>query len=320
MHHFPEGDPAMKTKTFLALAATAWILTSDSTQAKESGLCTQTSQAGRRACENDVRDDLWTEVAICTNGSDAAGRKTCKQAAKQAEREARQECGDIFDAREELCDAIGQDAYAPDLSPSRFVSPAAAAANPNPFLRLVPGSVRVYDGDGEHVTVTVTNRTKLIGGVMCTVVVDTVLNTGSTLVEDTEDYFAQDVDGNVWYFGELVKNYENGELVDLDGSFLSGTNGAKAGMAMKAAPVVGETYRQEFAFGEAEDAGKVMSITGTATVPGTSCAGTCLITEDFTPIEPGHVENKYFKSGIGEILSVDTETGARLELTSFTNP
>jgi hypothetical protein len=226
----------------------------------------------------------------------------------------------VQQARQALCSALGQGAYDPDLSPSRFVSPAAAAANPNPYLRLVPGTVRVYEGDGEHITVTVTNRTKVIAGVTCTVVTDTVLVMGTQTLEDTEDYFAQDVLGNVWYFGELVKNYEGGELVDLDGSFLSGTAGAKAGVAMPAAPVVGATYRQEFAFGEAEDAGEVKSVTGSTTVPAASCSGTCLVTRDFTPLEPGHEENKYFVPGIGEILAVNLETGARTELVGLTLP
>mgnify|MGYP001568686987 CR=1 FL=1 len=308
---------ALNIRFWLPVAALAFAAVA---AAREEKLCTQTAQAGRIACENDGRDTLWTTVAICTNLSDAGARRTCKVAAKQAERDGRQECSEIQKARQELCNAVGQGAYDPDLNPSRFVTPAAAAANPNPYLRLVPGFVRVYQGGGEQVTVTVTNRTKVIAGVTCTVVIDTVLETGSQLREDTEDYFAQDVAGNVWYFGEFVKNYENGELVDLDGSFLSGTNGAKAGVAMKAAPVVGETYRQEFAFGEAEDVGEVMSITGAATVPAAACTNTCLITRDFTPVEPGHEENKYFLAGIGEILSINLETGARTELVSVTVP
>ena len=52
--------------------------------------------------------------------------------------------------------------------------------------------------------------------------------------------------GNVWYCGEAVQDFENGELVSLDGSFKAGVDGAKPGILMKAAPMIGDVYRQEF--------------------------------------------------------------------------
>jgi hypothetical protein len=309
----------MKTRTLLTLAVLAAIAASTPSTAKDNNLCTQTSKAGRSACETEVRNAFFIAVGICTNASDGSARTACKQAAKQTLRETGKDCGSVFHARETLCDTIGQGAYDPDLSPSHFVSPAAAAANPNPFLRLVPGSIRTYDGPSEHVVVTVTDQQKVIGGVACTVVRD-IVTAGGQLIEDTEDYFAQHTDGSVWYFGELSKAYDNGELASLHGSFKSGTAGAKAGIAIKAAAAVGDTYRQEFAFGDAEDVGAIMSLTGSATVPAASCTNTCLITADTSPLEPDHVEHKYFAPGIGEILTVDVDTGERLELVGFTNP
>jgi hypothetical protein len=122
----------------------------------------------------------------------------------------------------------------------------------------------------------------------------------------------------VWYFGELSQEFEDGDLTSIEGSWRAGVAGASPGTIMQAMPVVGETYRQEFAFGDAEDAAEVLSTTGSVTVPATSCAGTCGVTRDFTPIEPNADEQKYYAPGIGLILEVEIATGARSELVSFT--
>jgi hypothetical protein len=89
---------------------------------------------------------------------------------------------------------------------------------------------------------------------------------------------------------------------------------------MKAAPQVGDVYRQEFALGEAEDLAEVLSVTGSATVPAASCNGDCVVTRDFTPLEPDVSENKFYARGIGPILEVDLETGERLELVEIIRP
>jgi len=138
--------------------------------------------------------------------------------------------------------------------------------------------------------------------------------------EDTDDWMTQDVEGNVWYFGEISKTYEDGELTDIEGSWTAGVDGAKPGILMKAAPEVGDVYRQEFALGEAEDAGEVVSTTGSATVPAASCSGSCVVTRDFTPIEPDGEEFKYYLSGVGLILEENPETGGRVELVDVTFP
>ena len=90
----------------------------------------------------------------------------------------------------------------------------------------------------------------------------------------------------IWYFGEISKNYEDGELTGIEGSWMAGVDGAKPGILMEAAPEVGDVYRQESALGDAEDAGEVVSTTGSATVPAASCSGSCVVIKDFTPIEP----------------------------------
>ncbi len=177
--------------------------------------CDKTSKAARSACKSAAKDDYWIAVGNCNNLSSEAARKACLSAAKASLKEAGPECKDQLEARAELCDALGQDPYDPVIDPSNFRTPAETAAMPNPYLPLVPGTVRTYEGPGETITVTVTNQTKVILGVTTIVVHDVVVDDMDVPIEDTEDWFAQDLAGNVWYFGELSKSFENGELESL---------------------------------------------------------------------------------------------------------
>jgi hypothetical protein len=184
----------------------------------------------------------------------------------------------------------------------------------------------VLEGGDEVITDTVTDETKLIEGVTCRVVRDVVEEDG-VLIELTDDWYAQDLAGNVWYCGELARNFESfegdapedPELVDIEGSFKVGRDGAKPGILMLANPQVGVAYRQEVALGDAEDVAEVTSITGTEAVPAASCDGDCVVTRDFTPLEPGGDEMKYYAPGVGLILEVDAE-GNRVELTGLVTP
>ena len=86
----------------------------------------------------------------------------------------------------------------------------------NPYLPLLPGTVFHYRSetpDGlEPDDVVVTRDSKQILGVNVTVVHDQVFLDGE-LAEDTFDWFAQDTEGNVWYFGEDSKEIEDGQVV-----------------------------------------------------------------------------------------------------------
>ena len=84
---------------------------------------------------------------------------------------------------------------------------------------------------------------------------------------ETFDWYAQDNDGNVWYFGEDSKEYEEGEVVSTEGSWEAGVDGAKPGIIMKANPQIGDSYRQEHYPGEAEDLGEVIRLNESASVP-----------------------------------------------------
>jgi hypothetical protein len=177
----------------------------------------------------------------------------------------------------------------------------------------------------EVITVTVTGKVKLIEGILCVVVNDRVTEDGE-LIENTDDWYAQDKAGNVWYCGEIAENFEafeddepaTPELVDIEGSWKHARDTGEAGMLLPFLPVEDNVLRQEVLYGEAEDAIEILSLEGNESTEAASCNGMCLVTRDFTPLEPDVEEHKFYVSGIGQILEVDLESGARVELISFT--
>jgi hypothetical protein len=189
--------------------------------------------------------------------------------------------------------------YEPNINPDNFVK----YIN-NHYLPLEPGTTYVYKGgtadESETVTVTVLKRTKRIMGVRCRVVKD-VAEVNGQVVEKTFDWFAQDTDGNVWYFGETTKEYErkNGKVVTSSaGSWEAGIDGALPGILMLGALEVGVQYRQEYYKGEAEDMGMVVQIDG-ATRVAVGSFKNVVVTEDWTPLERNSRENKYYAPGVG---------------------
>lgn len=191
------------------------------------------------------------------------------------------------------------DPYDPHIDPADFV-----AVIDNPYMPLAPGTTYTYEGafkaEGEEITVTVTNRTKRIIGITTTVVSDVVTVDGE-LAEKTFDWYAQDRWGNVWYFGEDTKTYENGKVVSTEGSWEAGVDGAKPGIVMLGEPHVGDMYRQEYYPGVAEDMAQVIELGASVTVPFGSF-DEVLVTQDWTPLEPKALEYKYYAPGIGLVL------------------
>jgi len=153
--------------------------------------------------------------------------------------------------------------------------------------------------------------------VRCVVVHDTVSEEGS-VVEDTLDWYAQDSEGNVWYFGEDSKEYENGQVTSTKGSWEAGVDGAQPGIVMEASPKVGDTYRQEYYPGEAEDMAKVLNVNESTTVSAGSYKEV-VVTEDFTSLEPDVVEHKYFAPGVGFVMGSMVKGGSeQIELVKIT--
>lgn len=281
--------------------------------------CMATARVASEACGFDARDEFFTHLGNCLNITDEEAAVECAEDAAETLAEERDLCRERRQAREDLCEQLEEERYDPEIDPENFLSPEDTAADPNPYFPLVPGYEWVYESEEEIDTVTVTDETFEIEGVTCIQVLDVVRSkeSGET-IEETLDWYAQDLEGNVWYFGELAKNFEDGRLVDLEGSWVSGVDFAKAGILMFADPAPGQSYRQEFALREAEDIGEVVSIEASEGVELIDCEQQCLQTLDTSPLEPDLAEYKYYAPGTGLILEVDVETGDRVELVSFT--
>jgi len=197
--------------------------------------------------------------------------------------------------------------YAPQIDPIQFT-----ASVDNAFFPLTPGTTFVYEkADGsERVEVHVLDQVRNVMDVPCRVVKSLEYEDGE-LVEETFDWYAQDADGNVWYFGEDTRTFENGAMTGGEGSWEAGLDGAQPGIIMKARPAVGNSYRQEYYAGHAEDMGEVLALADSVAVPYGSFSGV-LVTRDWTPLEPGVEARKYYAPGLGLVLEV--EGSSRVEL------
>ena len=195
--------------------------------------------------------------------------------------------------------------YDPQIDPATF-----STTIDNPFFPLPVGRTWVYRTtvpDGvEHVRVQVLAKTKVVDGVTCVVVHDTLHKRGK-LIEDTYDWYAQDAKGNVWYFGEDTTSYSGGRP-DKGGSFQAGKHGAKPGIIMLAHPKVGRTYREEYLPGEALDQATVVHRGARAKVPLDTYTGV-LVTRNFTKLEPGIVEHKWYARGVGSVRTISPKEG-----------
>jgi hypothetical protein len=191
----------------------------------------------------------------------------------------------------------------------------------NPYWPMKPGSHWVYretnaEGDVQRNDVVVTTKTKTIEGIKTVVVHDTVKLRGQ-LTEDTFDWYAQDSDGNLWYFGEDTTEYENGKVKTKEGSWEAGVNGALAGIIVPAHPKPGLSYREEYYKGHAEDGAEVLTLNAHAKVPyGTY--DNVLQTRNFSGIEPNVIEEKFYALDVGVVLEITVSGGSdRSELVSF---
>jgi hypothetical protein len=175
----------------------------------------------------------------------------------------------------------------------------------NPWFPLRPGTTYVYrgvkDGQPSRDVLVVTRATKTIQGVACTVVRDRLF-LRDRLEERTEDWYAQDKTGNVWYFGEATAElYRNGSVRSTEGSWQAGVDGARAGVFMPAHPQPGQSGRQEYYRGHAEDHFRVLSLAAHVGTPAVSSKH-ALLTREWTPLEPGVIDHKLYVRGIGTVL------------------
>jgi hypothetical protein len=178
----------------------------------------------------------------------------------------------------------------------------------NKYFPLKPGTTFIYKGtkEGEPTrdTFQITSKVKEIAGISTREIRDNLYTKG-VLTETTQDWFAQDDDGNVWYMGEFTTDFTNKENPN-EGSWQAGVKGGKAGIIMEAQPKVGDTYQQEFLKGVAEDKATVLSLNEKICVP-YGCFTNVLKTKESTPLEPNVVSNKYYAKNIGDIKEISVQ-------------
>src|SRR5215470_12571595 len=187
-----------------------------------------------------------------------------------------------------------------------------ADAVTNPYFPLPPGTTFHFEGEEDGIPSTddviVTQDTKVILGVTCTVVHDIVYS-DSVKSEETFDWYAQDDDGNVWYFGEDTKEFDaDGNIISTEGTWQAGMNGAQQGIIMEANPRVGDKYQQEFAAGVAQDMAQVVNLNRSMCVP-YGCFDDLLLTKEFSPLEKGTTDHKFYAPGVGEIFEETVKGG-----------
>lgn len=203
--------------------------------------------------------------------------------------------------------------YSPAINPSDFVGEVT-----NKYFTLKPGKKFSFrDSTGkERIEIVVTGETKKVMGVTTVVVRATEWDDG-VLKEDTRDWYAQDKEGNVWYFGESVDNYKNGKVDNHAGSWEAGVNGAKPGIIMLARPKVGETYRQEYYRKEAEDMGTIVALDQNVTTPAGAFAN-CLQIKDWSKLEWAS-EYKYYCPTVGFLVKEESSWpfGGKVELVAI---
>jgi hypothetical protein len=184
-----------------------------------------------------------------------------------------------------------------------------------PFFPLIPGLVLTLEGedvDDENelvqikVQISVLPDTEMVDGVMTRVYEEREWE-DDELVEVSRNFMAMCREtGDVWYFGEDVDDYEDGEIVGHGGAWRAGVDGAEPGIIMPGSPIVGARYFQEYAAGSAEDQGEVAGFEDELVVPFGTYENV-LKTLDTSPLEPGAVDEKYYARGLGIIKDASAE-------------
>jgi hypothetical protein len=308
------------TQSLTAVAFTIATLFAGSLSAQDTNsaagatnICLQTAHDALASCKSAAHSDYQVALGKCINITDFARRRSCEEQAAADLADALDTCRGGFDVRQASCQKLGPGRYDPVIDPKNFTT-----TIDNPYFPLLPGKTFTYLNRNGRIkdVFAVTYDTRVINRVTCVQVHDSVYTNGE-LTEDTLDFFAQDREGNVWYFGENTAEFENGLLATIEGSFLSGLNHDKAGIIMKAHPAPGDFYRQEFSLGNAEDYAETLNLNSRVVVP-YGRFNNCLKSQETTPLEPDALEDKYYAPGVGNVLTVDLVTGERDELISIT--
>ncbi|WP_353710803.1 hypothetical protein [Arthrobacter sp. K5] len=203
--------------------------------------------------------------------------------------------------------------YNPQITPADFTTKIT-----NKYFALPVGKKMTYGAGGDRIEIEILKETLVIEGVETVIYLDKEFKNGQ-LVEETRDYLAQHKNGDVWYFGEDVNNFKDGKLQDHSGSFIHGQDGAKAGIWMKAEQRVGDTYRQEYYLGHAEDMRDTIAI-GQTVMTKMGTYRDCVKVDDWTPLEFNSREHKYYCPQVRSMVLVEEAGGKRVELTNIDLP
>ena len=178
----------------------------------------------------------------------------------------------------------------------------------NPFFILEPNYQLVLaggeGGEAAQVTITVLNETREVNGTE-TRVVEERETIGGELVEISRNFFAICEETNsIFYFGEEVDDYEDGNIISHGGAWLAGEDANRAGIIMPGTMLMGARYYQEIAPNVAVDRAQIVGMGEVVQTPAGEFSDT-LITRETNPLEPDVAELKYYAAGIGLIQEED---------------
>jgi hypothetical protein len=182
----------------------------------------------------------------------------------------------------------------------------------NPYLPMIPGTVRIYEGDDDghfrRDVVRILHETRVIEGVTCTEMYQEVYRDGE-LAEATSHWYAQDRDGNVWVYGEDSLEYEDGHAVTSEDSWLAGVGGMRPWMVLAGDPQVGDVYLGANPTGREQV--QVLSVNDSTSVPAGRFEN-CVAVEESDPDDPEDVDLIIYGPGAG-MVSEESPAG-RIEL------
>ncbi len=345
-----------KTTIVLALLIAGLTLAfSGPASASYYGACSKHATLMLYACYADREDDYLVHRADCAYVTSAEEQGECRADARAERREKSGECRAVYEARQDLCDLVGQARYDIEFKPGDFVDPGdiGDSVDPNPYWPLTAGHTHVIvaeseDDEGELVkevvVVTATDEVREVGGLPCRVIRDLVFEEDEdgeySAVEVTQDWYGQIGEageargvgdaGDTVYCGENTFEVEDDLIDNTDGSFAHDTDRAKAGFLVRRHPVVGAGDRQEMASDEAEDYVRYENLMATPSaaeggdlMDPLACNGACLQTYEVNPHDPEDAEYKYYLPGTGFVLATkledDVPTGEREEVTCVTS-
>lgn len=282
--------------------------------------CSHHARLLRLACSADVTDDFLVHTADCVYVTSEEDQADCLAEAREERHDNAQECDEIWAARRDLCELVGEERVNLDFDPGDFVDPndIGDSVAPNPYWPLTAGHTHVIIAEGEVTVVTATDEVRDVGGLPCRVIRDLVFEESEEeggggveydAVEVTQDWYGQLISGDTVYCGENTYEIEDGLIDNTDGSFAHGTDRALAGYLVRAFPVIGAGDRQEMATDEAEDYVRYENLATTPSeaeggdVDAFPCNGNCLQTFEVNPRDPGQAEYKYYLPDVGFVLA-----------------